>query len=365
MPSGIGPYEILGKLAAGGMAEVFLARDRGPAGFSRDLVVKRLFHHLAEQAEPLRLFQDEARILALLSHPNIPQAYALGHADGTWYLAMEYVDGPTVAALWDLARRAGGSMPLPVALGLVVQACEALEHAHVRRDRSGRPLAIVHRDVNPTNLMVTRDGVTKVMDFGVAWTAAASESKGTVRGTYRYMAPEQVQGWPLDRRADVFALAVVLYELTTGTRLFEGPDIEVMGRVVEEDAPDPRTRVAGYPDALAELVNRGLQRDPTVRLGSAAALGRGLADFAMERGLYIGPPSLAAYLRRIAPATLRREEARAAATSSPPAPRPADTAPPAHWGEEDEEGLPEIDEAELLDELEFLSEPPGTPSEDG
>ncbi len=298
-----GRYELLRKIAAGGMAEVYLARMRSEAGFVRDVVIKRMFPHLAEHPPALELFQYEALLLAELNHPNIPYVFELGWVEGTWYLAMEHIDGYSVTDLWRGGQRAGHPMPLAVALGVVLQACEGLHHAHERCDRAGRHLAIVHRDVTPHNLMVSRDGVVKVLDFGVARTAARRTTEaGVLRGTLSYMAPEQVRGRPVDRRADVFALGVILYELTTGSRLFRGSDVQVMTAIVEQDVPPPSSRRAGYPPMLESIVLDALQRDPNRRIPSAAELARRIERFALQDDVPAGPRTLAEYVQGVFPA---------------------------------------------------------------
>jgi len=310
MSTTFGRFELLHKIAAGGMAEIFLARQWGEGGFFRDVVIKRLFRHMAEHERALRMFQYEARLLAELSHPNIPQVYELGFEEGTWYMAMEYVEGHNVADLWRSGARVGQVMPMQVAAGVVLQACEALHHAHERTDRAGRPLRIVHRDVTPQNLMVTGDGVTKVMDFGVAQTAARRDTEeGAIKGTFSYMAPEQVRARPLDKRADVFALGVILYELTTGTRLFRGTDVQVMTAVVEQDAPQPSARVPSYPADLEEIVMAALQRDRAHRLPSAAHMALALEDFALRHGIVIGPRTVTKYVNAVFPCEREKEHA--------------------------------------------------------
>jgi serine/threonine-protein kinase len=304
-----GRYELIRKIAAGGMAEVFLARRRGEAGFFRDAVVKRLFDHLAENDQVVRMFQYEARLLAELCHPNIPQVTDLGMVDGSWYIAMEYVEGHNVADLWRAGARAGLVMSLPVAVAIVMQVCEALHHAHERRDRAGRHLQIVHRDVTPHNVMTTRDGVAKLMDFGVAQTAARRDTDvGVVKGTFSYMAPEQVRGQVVDRRADVFALGVILYELTTGTRLFRGNDVQAMTAIVEHDAPLPSERVPTYPRDLEAIVVRALARDRRKRYATAAEVARDLEAFAITHGMLVGPRTVADYFGSVFPAERVEEE---------------------------------------------------------
>lgn len=350
----LGRYELVRKIAAGGMAEIFLARQWGAGGFFRDVVVKRLFKHLAEHPRQLRMFQDEGRLLAALSHPNIPQVYDLGFADGHWYIAMEYVEGWNVADVWRQGAKTQQAMPMSVAVGIVMQACEALHHAHERTDRAKRPLRIVHRDITPQNLMLTRDGVAKLMDFGVAQTTARKDTEaGAVRGTFSYMAPEQVRAKPLDKRADVFALGVILYELTTGSRLFRGTDVQIMTQVVEQDVPLPSTRVPDYPAELEEIVMAALLRDRGRRTPSTAHLAWKLDEFAQRYGLAVGPRAVARYVGQVIPAEpiqeddlalVQAEQHAAYEIASPPEAVPEDAV--------------DLDEDGLLGDLDLLSLPP-------
>ena len=304
-----GRYELLRKIAAGGMAEIFVGRLWGEGGFFRDVVIKRLFRHFSENDRALRMFQYEARLLAELGHPSIPQVLDLGYADGTWYIAMEYVEGLTVADAWRAGVRLGRLMPMHVAVGIAMQVAEALHHAHLRLDRAGRPLEIVHRDVTPQNVMVTRDGVVKLMDFGVAATAARHDTEaGTVKGTFSYMAPEQVRGRRVDCRADVFSLGVILYELTTGTRLYRGNDVQVMTAIVESDAPPPSSRAHDYPPDLEAIVLGALARDETMRIPTAAEFNLHLEAFALRHGWLTGPRALAEYMASVLPSERVQEE---------------------------------------------------------
>lgn len=346
-----GRYELIRKIAAGGMAEIFLARQWGEGGFFRDVVIKRLFSNLAENEAALRMFQTEAQLLAHLSHPNIPQVMDLGFVDNSWYIAMEYVEGWTIADVWRASARQGQMMPLPVTLGAVMQVCEALEHAHHATDRAGRSLAIVHRDVTPQNVMVTRSGVVKLMDFGVAKTDARAQTEaGVVKGTFSYMAPEQVRSQAVDARADVFSLGVILYELTTGTRLFRGNDMQVMVQVVEQDAPRPSDRAPDYPADLEEIVMAALRRDPRGRIASAADLVAHLEHFAMRHGLLVGPRTLAEFVQAAIPATPIQEEELALVP-------PSDT--PMRF--EIEEPADVIEDVVGFDAVELLGEDPPAP----
>lgn len=303
-----GRYELIRKIAAGGMADVFLAREWGEAGFFKELAIKRLFPHLVEHEPSLRSFQIEARLMSELLHPNIPQVYDLGRVDDDWFVAMEYVDGPNLADLSRMSLRMDRPIPLSVAIGVIVQIAHGLHHAHERKDRAGRSIGFVHRDLTPQNIMITRDGVAKLIDFGVAQTNAFAEERGLVRGTYAYMAPEQVRGLALDRRSDVFALGIVLYELTTGIRLFSGDEIRIMQSITEEDAPAPSDRVEGYPIELEAIVMAALARDPDQRIATAADLALHLENFAMNERLLIGSPIVAHHLREVAPSERLPEE---------------------------------------------------------
>lgn len=320
----IGRFELLHKIAAGGMAEIFLARQWGQGGFFRDVVIKRLFSHYADHERALRMFQDEARLLSELSHPNIPQVYDLGYSDGYWYLAMEYVRGVSLADLCRAAAKATKPMPLSVAIGITQQVCMALHHAHERTDREGQALRIVHRDVTPHNIMISLDAMVKVMDFGVAQTSARVDTDaGAVRGTYAYMGPEQVRGRPLDKRADVFAVGVIVYELTTGRRLFRGSDVQVMTQIVERDVAPPSSLLQNYPPELETIVLGALMRDRGKRTPSAAHLALALDQFCMRHGLVTGPLMISHYIRSLFPYERAHEEGMGIAQVSPGSGAPA------------------------------------------
>lgn len=272
------------------------------------MVIKRIFPYFAENPQVLRLFQDEARLLSELSHPNIPQVFDLGQVDDYWYIAMEYVSGFSLVDICRTAAKQSQVLPLGVSIGVILQVCAALHHAHERCDREGRPLRIVHCDVTPPNVMVTLDGVVKVFDFGVAQTAARKEAEArTVRGTYSYMAPEQVRGKAVDKRADVFAVGVILYELTTGMRLFAGSDAQIMTAVVEKDAPLPSSLLENYPRDLESAVMSALQRDRARRTPSAAHLMLSLEQFCLRNGLVASPLVVSRYIRSIFPYERARE----------------------------------------------------------
>ncbi|MFW5924912.1 MAG: serine/threonine-protein kinase [Myxococcota bacterium] len=281
--SDLGPYRLVRRIASGGMAEIFAARRVGEAGFVRPVAIKRLWPELGQHGEVRRLFQREAKLLAALNHPGVPQVLELGREGPHWYIAMELVEGRTLA---ELRSAAGETTPVPVdaALGVGRQLCAVLHHVHERRDGAGRPLGIVHCDVTPDNVLVTAEGIVKLVDFGVARSGADPEPPTRVRGTLAYMAPEQITGEPPDRRSDLFAVGALLYEMTTGRRLRQGSDVEVMTRAVEQDVPPPSAHRDDYPPELEELVMACLARDPDRRPPHARALSAKLASVGRAGG---------------------------------------------------------------------------------
>lgn len=295
-----GRYRLIRKLAAGGMAEIFLAHLEGPAGFDKEVVVKRLFPHYAANSAVLRLFQDEARVAADLNHPNVAHIYELGCTDGQWYIAMEHVPGRDLTEVCRRGVRARDFLPLAHSVRIVCQACEGLHYVHTKVDRAGVPLGLVHRDVTPANLLLTFDGIVKILDFGIARTAARPDTDpGALKGTLAYMSPEQVRGEPVDARSDLFSLGVILYELTLGTRLFRGTETEIMRRITEDPIPNPRARDPRFPAELEQIVMRALEKDRNQRYPNVATLQWDLEDFCARRGLHSNAVRLAQYLRKL------------------------------------------------------------------
>jgi serine/threonine-protein kinase len=313
-PELVGRYRLVRKLANGGMGEIFLAEAVGEAGFRRPVVIKRLFGHLLQYGEAVSMFQNEAHVLAQLSHPNIPQVYDLGMADDRWFLAIEYVPGHTLTQIVEHGLAAATHMPLDVTLAVVIQLCEALHHALERHAADGAPLRIVHRDVSPTYVMVTPDVFAKLLDFGVARQGLQETKGGALRGTLSYMAPEQVRSQRLDKRSDVFAVGVLLYELTTGTRLFTGSEVEVMRAIVERDVIPPSQFIAGYPADLEAIILTALARDRGQRWPSAAHLERALEEYAGRHGIVATHRVTARFYQSLFELRRMRTETRAAAS---------------------------------------------------
>src|SRR3954470_15996170 len=227
------------------MAEIFLARGAGVAGVERDCVLKRIIRERAGDVQFVRMFLDEARLAAQLQHPNIASVYDIGMLGDSYFFTMEYVHGETVRSLLQRAYGLRRPVPLACALTIAAGAAAGLHHAHERYANDGRPLAIVHRDVSPSNVMVSYEGHVKLVDFGVAKAAdrAVQTKSGTVKGKIAYLSPEQCRGDRVDRRSDLFSLGIVLWELLTCTRLYRrASDLETMTAIVHEDAPPPSVR---------------------------------------------------------------------------------------------------------------------------
>lgn len=278
-PAQLGKYELRERIGIGGMGEVFLARERGVAGVTRMVVVKRLLPELAEDPEQVALFIDEARITARLAHPNIAQVYEFGVDDGVHFLAMEYVPGQNLARLFERGVRDGDPLPRQLAIYVAAEVARGLHFAHSATDEEGRALDIVHRDISPHNVMISRHGDVKLMDFGIASAAIRRQRTrtGVLRGKFAYMSPEQAAQSDVDARSDVFSAGVVLWETTVGHRLFAAPtELETIRRVSEAKVPRPHKLEPTYPEALETIVMTALAREPDERFQTADALERAL-----------------------------------------------------------------------------------------
>ena len=303
----IGRYECVAPLAMGGMAEVYLARHRGAAGFEKRVVIKRVLPHLAVDTDFVDMFLKEARLAAALDHPSIAQVIDFGHDGSDYYMVLEYVQGHDLRAVLKEAVRREGALPLSMALGIAVEATAALHHAHQQRDDQGHLLGIVHRDVSPSNILLAHTGAVKVIDFGIARAIGISRTTraGVVKGKAGYMSPEQCRDEPVDRRTDVFGLGIVLYEMTTGYRLFHASsDFAAMNKIAEGRFAPPREAVPDYPPELEAIVLRCLATHPDDRFESCDALRTALEGFAVEQRLVLSAAARAEVLERwLGPAT--------------------------------------------------------------
>ncbi|HWE30325.1 MAG TPA: serine/threonine-protein kinase, partial [Polyangia bacterium] len=277
-----GKYELVQRLGNGGMAEVWRARIKGPAGFSRSLVIKRILPHLAQDNSFVDMFISEAQLSAKLSHPNIIQVFELGEVDGEYYIAMEYVRGRDLQsfARGHLAER--GPVPPVVTAYVMREVCGALGYAHEFRDEDGNLVRLIHRDVSPSNVMISNDGSVKLLDFGIAKALAESGDRtqtGTLKGKFAYMAPEQLEGNDFDHRADIFAAGIILHETLVGKRLFRGNnDLKTIALVKSANVVPPSQLNPAVPPELDRIALKALARDPDQRYQSASQMATDLDE---------------------------------------------------------------------------------------
>ncbi|MCB9611515.1 MAG: protein kinase [Sandaracinus sp.] len=291
----LGPYELVREVGYGGMGSVFLGRRVGLGGFHKWVAIKTIHPHLAKESAFVTMFLDEARTAASMQHPNVTTVFDVGEAEGTYYLAMEYLHGEHLGELQET-----GPVAPHLAAYMIARAAEGLHHAHEITDEQGLPRGLVHRDVSPHNIFLTYDGHVKVTDFGIARAEgrlAQTTETGRIKGKCAYMAPEQVQAQPLDRRADLFALGVVLWELSTDARLYVAEsDAHVLLAILREEPRRPSALVPDYPPELEAIVMRCLARERDDRFATGAELARALDAFVATSPTPIGASSLAALM---------------------------------------------------------------------
>ncbi|MFH1131451.1 MAG: serine/threonine-protein kinase [Pseudomonadota bacterium] len=277
-----GRYTLLYRFASGGMANVYLGKFKGPDGFEKLVAIKRIHEHNTENPDFVRMFTDEARLAARISHTNVVQTMELGVEEGWHFIAMEYVDGESLAAFVRKCR-----LPFSIAARIIADSAGGLHAAHELRDSDGSLLNVVHRDVSPQNILVSYEGGVKVADFGVARAKSNLHVTlvGTLKGKFSYMSPEQVKSQEIDCRADVFALGIVLYEITSRRRLFKGDtDIDTVNKVIRSDVTPPSKLVQDYPASLEKIVLKSLQPQPVDRFQTALEFQEALEHFVVETG---------------------------------------------------------------------------------
>ena len=286
-PERYGPYLVYEQIGQGGMATVHRA-EQPIRGGVREVALKRLLPTL--QRELVTLFLDEARLLRYLEHDNIARTYDSGRVFGTYFIAMEYVAGPTLKQLVEHCGVTTGAVPQPITLNLAAQLCDALDHAHGRSDEHGQPLGIVHRDITPANMIVSSTGLLKLIDFGLAKAQLTTEqtAAGIIKGKFGYVAPEYLMTGKVDLRADLWAVGIIMYELLTGRRLFDGPDaLETMMRVRALPIPRPSLANPSVTPELDEIVMTALERDPARRWQSAAQMRDRLRAVLAQPGMQV------------------------------------------------------------------------------
>jgi serine/threonine protein kinase len=280
-PIKIGRYALYDAIASGGMATVHIGRLLGPAGFSRTVAIKRLHEHLALDPDFAMMFLDEAMLAARIRHPNVVPTLDVVQTQGQLFVVMEYVQGESMSRLLRISAEQQRFVPPPVVAAIVCAALEGLHAAHEARGDNGEALELVHRDVSPQNILVGIDGIARMVDFGVAKAAGRMQETraGQMKGKLAYMAPEQVQGKDVDRRTDVFAAGIVLWESLTGRRLYLGDnDAQTLAKVLAAGAPAPSQLVPGLPPAFDAVVGRALAAEPAWRFGSAREMAIALGE---------------------------------------------------------------------------------------
>jgi len=303
----LGKYKLVKLIASGGMAEVYLARQAGAAGFEKLVCLKRILPHLARDKQFVDMFLNEARLAARLDHPNIVSIFDLGETNGNYFIAMEFIDGPSLRAVAKRASERGEFLPIPEIVKIVSMAAGGLQYAHDLTDPEGKPLGLVHRDISPDNILVHRNGSAKVVDFGIAKAANSSGATrtGTLKGKVAYMPPEQLRGEPLDRRTDVFALGVVLYELLSGRRPWEGDsEVALIGQIMMQDAPALAELREDIPPELAAIVEKALSKDRAGRHQSCAELQADLEALLVSMGQTITPSRISDFVKAYGPETV-------------------------------------------------------------
>ncbi len=324
----VGRYMVHRRIAAGGMATVHLGRLIGAAGFSRTVAIKRLHDDYARDPEFVAMLLDEARLTSTIRHPNVVPTLDVVAEQDELLVVMEYVDGESLASLQRLAEAAGERLPVPLAASIVAQALHGLHAAHEARDKRGAPLHIVHRDVSPQNILVGTDGLARVLDFGIAKAAsrASATGDGQLKGKTAYMAPEQLQHGAVDRRTDVFAASIVLWELLAGRRLFVADSAtQTIERVLSEPIDSPQRWAPEVSTELALVTMRGLERDPGARFESAEEMALAIEDaIALPRA-----KEISAWVARVASGSIsaRAEIVREVERDSHPMPAAATTDP--------------------------------------
>jgi eukaryotic-like serine/threonine-protein kinase len=288
-------YRVLKRLASGGMAEVFVAESAGIEGFRKQVAIKRVLPQLSKKQQFIEMFLDEARLSAHLSHSNVVSVFDIGVGDGTYFIVMEYVDGADLKAVMDHTKKTGRHIPVEAAVFTATRICQGLAYAHELKS-DGKHLQIIHRDITPANVLITRYGEVKIVDFGLAKASSqlAASDAGVIKGKFGYLAPETVLEKPVDQRVDVFAMGIILWEMLAGRRLFLGDTDFATVRAVRDAVIPPLRQInRAVPAELDEIVRHALARDPEARYPSARALCKDLTRFLFRFGLPVGDDDVA------------------------------------------------------------------------
>lgn len=306
-----GQYRLLEKVAIGGMAELFKAKQMGLEGFQRIVAVKRILPHLASNSDFVTMFIDEAKLAAQLNHPNIVHIYDLGKTDDAYFIAMEYVEGRDLRSIMKESEPLGKTIPLSAAVYITKKVCSALHYAHTAKDSDGKPMKLVHRDVSPQNILISSSGEVKLVDFGIAKAAskASHTQSGALKGKLLYMSPEQAWGKTLDGRSDIFSIGTVLFEMLTGKKLFYGDsEMSILERVREAKLPDFEQYRDIIPPQLEKIIRKALEKDPDRRYRDARGLETDLDKFVRTMGITATTYDVVAFLNEIFPSIYTRDK---------------------------------------------------------
>ncbi|MEM9460605.1 MAG: serine/threonine-protein kinase [Myxococcota bacterium] len=298
----VGKYQVLKRLATGGMAELFLARSTGIEGFQKVVALKRILPQLADNEDFVEMFLHEARLAASLEHPNIVHVSDFGKAGNDYFFVMAYVHGRDLLAILRNAVKKRKRPSIEDAITIALGTCEGLHYAHEHVGFDGKPLGIVHRDVSPTNVLVSYDGHVKLVDFGIAKAAAQNSTTraGVRKGKAAYMSPEQCRGTTVDRRSDVWSMGVVLFEMTTMVRLYKAEsELAIMHKIVNDPVPSLREVDPKFPPALEQIILKCLRHEPAERYQSARELQQELQRFAVEHDMSPSASGLSDYMKRL------------------------------------------------------------------
>jgi eukaryotic-like serine/threonine-protein kinase len=351
-PIPFGKYYLLERINVGGMAEVFKAKATGVEGFERLVAVKRILPSIAEDEEFITMFLDEAKIAVQLTHANIAQIFDLDRVEGSYFIALEYVHGKDMRAIFNRTRQRGELLPIPMTCYAIMKLCEGLDYAHNKHDGTGTFLNLVHRDVSPQNILISYEGEVKIIDFGIAKAVGKSgrTQAGILKGKFGYMSPEQVLGMEIDRRSDIFGVGICLYELLTGERLFVAEsDFATLEKVRSVDIMPPSTYNRRIPEELEQIVMRALARDRDRRYQSAMQLHDDLQAFMHTSANMFSRKELSGFMHRMFAEEIDKESARDQEYANMD-PRSSDY---------EDSGLAAFDQIDPVSTVSALSSPPG------
>ena len=293
-------YRVIKRLASGGMAEVFVAESAGIEGFKKQVAIKRVLPQLSKKEQFIAMFLDEARLSAHLSHSNVVSVFDIGVGDGTYFIVMEFVDGADLKAVMEHHKKINRPVPLEIAVFITAKICQGLAYAHELENLEGQPLQIVHRDITPANVLITKYGEVKIVDFGLAKASSqlAESDAGVIKGKFGYLAPETVLELGVDHRVDIFALGIILWEMLAGKRLFLGDTDFATVRMVREAVVPPLSGInRDVPRELEQILGRALSRDQGARYMSARDFGRDLTRFLFRLGRSVNEDDVAKTVR--------------------------------------------------------------------